>query len=126
MYFEINDRITQLIRKLEFTHVKFANEIGISASRLSNILTKKNRPDTEVLILIADKFRFLNLEWLLLGEGEMNKGEFHGQKAGNERTNEAFMKILNNQTSEILKLTIENGDLHEQINALKNNTDTPA
>lgn len=67
----IGSRINLLIEDQRLTKSKFAQEIGVGQSRISNITTGKNNPDAEVLIKIAQKFRYLNMRWLLIGEGPM-------------------------------------------------------
>jgi hypothetical protein len=69
--FEINKRILQLIDYLGITKGSFSKEIGISSSRMANITTNRNKPDSQMLQFILNKYSFVSAEWLLLGEGEM-------------------------------------------------------
>jgi len=69
--FEINTRILQLVNYFGLSNNKFAAEIGISSSRMSNIATSRNKPDSEMLSKIAVKYTNVNMAWILTGKGEM-------------------------------------------------------
>jgi phage repressor protein C with HTH and peptisase S24 domain len=69
--FEINSRILELIEYLKIGQNKFAKEIGISSSRMSNIATLRNKPDSEMLQAIVKRFTYVSAEWLLTGNGLM-------------------------------------------------------
>ncbi|MEH0007836.1 MAG: S24 family peptidase [Flavobacteriales bacterium] len=73
--FEINSRIIQLIDYLGISKNKFAKEIGISSGRMSNIATQRNKPDSEMLQIILERFTNVCAEWLILGKGPMFKRE---------------------------------------------------
>lgn len=68
--FDINKRIVELCDLLSVGQGAFAREIGISTSRMSNITTLRNKPDSEMLQAIIGKYRNVNSEWLLVGIGE--------------------------------------------------------
>lgn len=59
------------IEKL-LTQEKFGKVIGKSITIVNNWEKGKYEPSMETLILISQKFN-INLNWLLLGEGEMTK-----------------------------------------------------
>lgn len=68
---EIGLRIKVLISALGMNQSTFAELLEISAGRLSNVLTGRNKPDSEFLEKIARVFRGqINTNWLLTGEGE--------------------------------------------------------
>jgi transcriptional regulator with XRE-family HTH domain len=69
--YDINARILHLIKYLGVSNNKFASEIGISSSRMSNIATNRNNPDSELLMLIAKKYTDVNINWILTGVGTM-------------------------------------------------------
>jgi transcriptional regulator with XRE-family HTH domain len=71
--YDINARILQLIDFLAIGRNQFAREIGISSSRMSNVATNRNKPDSEMLQLILNRYRNVSSDWLLLGKGEMIK-----------------------------------------------------
>ena len=67
----MKERITQIIQKEEMTAAQFAEKIGISPSSLSHILSGRNNPSLEVVMKIHKACNYVNLSWLLYGEGSM-------------------------------------------------------
>lgn len=68
---EISLRVKTLIAALGVNQAAFAEKIDVSSGRLSNILTGRNKPDSEFLEKIANSYKGqVNLSWLLTGEGE--------------------------------------------------------
>lgn len=67
----MKDRITQIMQKEEMTAGQFAEKIGISPSSLSHILSGRNNPSLDVVTKIHKTCQYVNLSWLLYGEGEM-------------------------------------------------------
>jgi SOS-response transcriptional repressor LexA len=88
MNHSISSRIEELIKKLELTQNAFAKELGTSSSRISNITTGRNKPDSELLSSIVKKFRNVSASWLLTGEGEMLEENVGNQLEG--KTNSTF------------------------------------
>lgn len=111
MNFDINDRIKQFIKVSNITGKEFADNLGVSPARLSNIMNYRNRPDSDLLIFMADKYRNINLKWLLLGEGEMftDQTEIVLPSTPN---NDIFLK-------KIIELAAENGMLKEKVKSLQ-------
>ncbi len=68
---ELHERIDQLVRHLPYSQKDLAEIIGVSLSRISNIKKGANKPNSDLIINILNKFREVNPYWLLLGEGEM-------------------------------------------------------
>lgn len=68
---KMKERIVQIIQKEEVTAAQFAEKIGISPSSLSHILSGRNNPSLEVVIKIHKACDYINLNWLLYGEGPM-------------------------------------------------------
>lgn len=86
--FEINKRIVQLFDLLKLGQNQFAKEIGVSSSRMSNISTLRNKPDSEMLQSIVSRFTNVSSEWLLVGTGNPFKN------GGNKQTIEYPVEIL--------------------------------
>ena len=55
--------------------VQFAEKIEISPSSLSHILNGRNKPSLEVVMKIHKACTYVNLLWLLYGEGEIENQE---------------------------------------------------
>lgn len=71
----MKDRITKIMQKEEMSSVQFAEKIDISPSSLSHILNGRNKPSLEVVMKIHKACSYVNLLWLLYGEGEMEQPE---------------------------------------------------
>ena len=69
----MKERITQIIQKEEMTAAQFAEKIGISPSSLSHILSGRNNPSLEVVMKIHKACTYVNLSWLLYGDGQMEE-----------------------------------------------------
>ena len=68
-------RIIKIMQKEEMSAVQFAEKIEISPSSLSHILNGRNKPSLEVVMKIHKACTYVNLLWLLYGEGEMENQE---------------------------------------------------
>ena len=73
----MKDRITKIMQKEEMSSVQFAEKIDISPSSLSHILNGRNKPSLEVVMKIHKACSYVNLLWLLYGDGEMEVQEHH-------------------------------------------------
>ena len=67
----MKDRITQIMQKEEMTAAQFAEKIGLSPSSLSHILNGRNNPSLDVVMKIHKACSYVNLPWLIYGEGVM-------------------------------------------------------
>ena len=59
------------MQKEEMTAGQFAEKIGLSPSSLSHILNGRNNPSLDVVMKIHKACNYVNLPWLIYGEGEM-------------------------------------------------------
>ena len=59
------------MKKEGLTNAEFAEKIDISTSSLSHIFSGRNKPSLEVVMRIHKACPYINLNWLLYGEGEM-------------------------------------------------------
>ena len=67
----MKERITQIMQKEEMTAAQFAEKIGLSPSSLSHILNGRNNPSLDVVMKIHKACSYVNLPWLIYGEGSM-------------------------------------------------------
>ena len=67
----MKERITQIMQKEEMTAAQFAEKIGLSPSSLSHILNGRNNPSLDVVMKIHKACSYVNLPWLIYGEGQM-------------------------------------------------------
>ena len=67
---EINDRISQLIGKLEITPNAFSEIIGVKSTVVYNIIKgRRSKPSYDVLQKILLSYQAVNANWLLNGDG---------------------------------------------------------
>lgn len=78
--FSLNKRIDLLIKHLGVSQNAFAKSLDTSSSRISNIITLRNKPDSELLAKIAEVYTNVSADWLLTGKGEMLLMEEKPQK----------------------------------------------
>ena len=50
---------------------QFAEEVGIQAGTISNIVNGRNNPSLDVMQRVLNRFRTINSDWLILGVGSM-------------------------------------------------------
>lgn len=67
----MKERIQQLLDRLGMTAARFANEIGVQKSGISHIISGRNQPSYDFILKTIKKFPKINIEWFMLGKGEM-------------------------------------------------------
>jgi transcriptional regulator with XRE-family HTH domain len=70
---KMQDRISKLLTHFGYTATRFADEIGVQRSGISHILSGRNHPSYDFILKIMKRFPEINLEWLVLGKGDMLK-----------------------------------------------------
>lgn len=102
----VNQRFSDFLKYLNISGVDFARSINVSPSKISGWLNDNYAPNMESLIAISQKYRNLNLSWLLLGEGEMlltdNKHDTQKNRSENEQN--ILIEILKSLAKDIAKL----------------------
>jgi len=76
------DQIKRVMKANDLSATQFADEIGIQRSSVSHVLSGRNKPSLDFMLKIKLRYPELNLDWLLLGDGEMFEKE-------NEKTEKA-------------------------------------
>ncbi|MCQ2341587.1 MAG: helix-turn-helix domain-containing protein [Paludibacteraceae bacterium] len=64
-------RLQQIMEAEHLTAKQFADQVGISAGTISNIMGGRNNPSLDVLQAVLNRFRTVNSDWLILGIGSM-------------------------------------------------------
>lgn len=64
-------RLLALMRAEGLNAKTFAEQVGISAATMSNIVNGRNNPSLEVMQKVLNRFRTLSPQWLILGIGPM-------------------------------------------------------
>lgn len=67
----ISKRIEELITDSALTHAEFAERIGSSSATISHILNGRNKPSLQVITQIKKEFTYVNIDYLLTGEGNL-------------------------------------------------------
>ncbi len=67
-------RIKHLMEAKKISAAQFADEIGVQRSSLSHILSGRNKPSLDFMLKVKKQYPEIRLDWLLLGEGNMNSG----------------------------------------------------
>ena len=65
------ERIKLLMDHKSLTASQFADSMEVPRAIVSHILSGRNKPSLDVILKIAGAYPDVNLEWLLLGSGEM-------------------------------------------------------
>ena len=79
------------MQKEEMTAAQFAEKIGLSPSSLSHILNGRNNPSLDVVMKIHKACNYVNLPWLIYGEGEM---EWKAEVSKSEETGISGMALF--------------------------------
>ena len=67
----MKDRIRQIMESLQMTQSEFADYIGLAPATLSSIFNGRTRPTLNVVEALKKKIPDINIDWLLMGFGEM-------------------------------------------------------
>ncbi len=65
------ERLEKVIATLGINAKQFAQEVGIQAGTISNIMGGRNKPSLEVLQKVLNCYRTISSDWLILGVGSM-------------------------------------------------------
>lgn len=65
------NRIKKLMDIKNLTAAQFSEAIDVQRSSLSHVLSGRNRPSLDFVLKIKNAFTDINLNWLLLGKGEI-------------------------------------------------------
>ena len=69
----IKDRFKMIMDREQLTAGAFAESIGVAQATISHILGPRNKyPSTEVILRLHQRYKDINLEWLLTGQGKMS------------------------------------------------------
>ena len=75
MIMTVNQRIAWVMKELDHNNNSFAKSIGVTPQGLHGIITGKNKPSYDMLFAIASKYTDVNIDWLVMGRGEMMHGK---------------------------------------------------
>lgn len=67
-------RLKQLIKALNLNQPSFAKSLGMTQPNISRMISGRSSISVEILNRITDRYKQVNLHWLLTGEGVMFLG----------------------------------------------------
>ena len=70
-YSSINERFDELIFFLRTSATQLAKELNISQTSMSRTLRGDTLPSSKILIPLLEAYPQINMNWLLIGQGEM-------------------------------------------------------
>ncbi len=88
----MKDRIEAIMKREHMTPSSFAESIEIQRSTLTHILRGRNNPSLDVVMKIHQRFKYVNLDWLLYGNGNM---------VNQEKTSDDLQRSLFDENEEI-------------------------
>jgi len=88
----MKDRIEAIMKREHMTPSSFAESIEIQRSTLTHILRGRNNPSLDVVMKIHQRFKYVNLDWLLYGNGNM---------INQEKTSDDLQRSLFDENEEI-------------------------
>lgn len=92
----MKDRIEAIMKREHMTPSSFAESIEIQRSTLTHILRGRNNPSLDVVMKIHQRFKYVNLDWLLYGNGNM---------INQEKTSDDLQRSLFDENEEIKPIT---------------------
>ena len=111
------DRIQQILDAKKLSATQFSEEIGIQRSSLSHVLSGRNKPSLDFMLKIKSRYPDINLNWLLLGDGEMNEKEISAVGIVNETLPDESQQIDFGST-EVLAKQLANINQYQYINII--------
>jgi transcriptional regulator with XRE-family HTH domain len=67
------ERILAILKQKNLSPSQFADEIGVQRSSISHLISGRNNPSLEFIQKILSRFPEINTEWMLTGNGTMNR-----------------------------------------------------
>ena len=121
-----NGRLKEFIKQSGLNNNSFSSKIGVHAQMLANITgPRQSKPGTDFLEKVLNHFPELNIEWLLIGKGEMFKSHADQEELMELKDeNERLKKRLKLAESERTKLIDAINLMESIVNREPGNKDT--
>lgn len=116
----VKDRIKLFAKQIGMTIQDFEKSISVSNGYVNSISKSIGIDKIE---LILEKYPNLNIEWVLIGKGEMTKEETEKEKYGTDIT--PLLDRIEKLSAENALLKKENEDLKESNKKTGRSTDVP-
>lgn len=69
----MKERISLLVKALNYTSAQFAEEINVQKSAISHIMSGRNNPSLDFIQKIIIRFPEVSIDWLMFGKGPIFK-----------------------------------------------------
>jgi transcriptional regulator with XRE-family HTH domain len=116
LHFMFKDRLKEAMKKTGYTQQKLATKIGVDQGTISHYVRGVSEPDINRVAEIGDALG-INLNWLLLGKGEMLVEAIEkiiDQRVETEKKQLLKEKARAESEDKVLQREIENLDKEEQ------------
>jgi len=99
-----HERLQALMKEENMNAKEFAEQVGISAATMSNIVNGRNNPSLDVMQKVLNRFRMVNSDWLILGVGSMyqEKSDSHEDKISLSLDDDIDTGVLNSGTDSVV------------------------
>lgn len=110
----MKERILQLLKDLDLSPAKLAEEIDVQRSSISHILSGRNKPSFLFIEKLLKRYPQINSRWLLLGEGSAfvkeTQSSIRFQESDNQKNTKLTSRESNIQNSHVHKDTISDSE----------------
>ena len=120
--FPINGRIKELIDYFSITRYRFSKETGISEVVLKNIFSGLNKPSVDALEKIFTRYKSVDANWLIMGEGSMFKKESLSSPEPDyvsTRDSSRLIELVDRLNAQNEELQTQNGKLRDRIDCIE-------
>ena len=69
----MKERISLLVKALNYTSAQFAEEINVQKSAVSHIMSGRNNPSLDFIQKIITRFPEVSIDWIMFGKGPIFK-----------------------------------------------------
>ncbi len=114
----MKDRILQFLKSENKSSAQLAEEIGVQPSGISHILSGRNKPSLDFVMKMLEKYKFLSVEWLLFGKGNMYRDpemqQLFDESANMDEPDDKKLKVtpvINKKSESLDVLSIDNEDV---------------
>lgn len=118
----MNKRLQQFILAENISQSAFADRLGVARASVSHILAGRNKPGFDFIVSMSKSFPYLNIEWLITGEGKMYKRESPAALDLFSPHEEPQEPLIPEQVEDVAPKTasiIETDSLNNQVNSIE-------
>ncbi len=66
---KFGNRLKKVMEHYQLSAASFADEIGVQRSSISHLLSGRNKPSLDFVLKVLERFKEIELYWLLNGKG---------------------------------------------------------